>query len=59
MPEHLIESLAALGNPDEIVEQTARMLKSGVDHICFGHPLGGDPVKAMRLLSEKVTPQFR
>ncbi len=59
LPEELVESLAVLGDSDEIVEQTARMLRSGVDHVCFGHPLGVDPVKAMRLLGEMVAPQFR
>ncbi len=34
-----IGKLAALGSADDIVEQTEKMLKAGVDHVCYGHPL--------------------
>ncbi|MCS4540684.1 MAG: LLM class flavin-dependent oxidoreductase [Thaumarchaeota archaeon] len=34
-----IEKLAAMGSVDDIVEQTEKMLKAGVDHVCYGHPL--------------------
>ncbi len=57
IPPKLIENFVALGNPDDIIEQTDRMLKAGVDHICYGHPLGDLP-EVIRLIGERILPYF-
>lgn len=51
-----VEKFTALGGPSEIIEQTARMLKAGVDHVCFGHPLGDDLMEAIRIVGDKIIP---
>jgi 5,10-methylenetetrahydromethanopterin reductase len=58
LPSKVVENLAATGTPNDILEQAELMLKAGVDHISFGHPLGSEPGAAMRLLAQKVLPQF-
>lgn len=58
LSQRIIENFCAFGTPDEIVEQAHRMLRSGVDHICFGLPLGPDPLFSLRLLAQKVVPQL-
>lgn len=58
MPLELMENFAALGTIQEIVEQTAVMLKAGVDHVCYGHPLSQNPIDAIRLVGEKIIPSF-
>ncbi len=55
LPTQLIDNVAAVGTPKDIVEKVESVLKSGVDHICFGHPLGSDPTNAMELLAQQVT----
>ncbi len=57
IPPKLIENFVALGNPDDIIEQTDRMLKAGVDHICYGQPLGDLP-EVIRLIGERILPYF-
>ena len=57
IPSKLIENFVALGNPDDIIEQTDRMLKAGVDHICYGQPLGSLP-EVIKVLGERVLPYF-
>jgi 5,10-methylenetetrahydromethanopterin reductase len=55
----IIESFVAIGTPVEIIEQTDNMLKSGVTHICYGHPLGPKIEESINLIGKKVIPYFR
>ena len=57
-PPAFLHSFAALGTPDDVIEQTAQMLAAGVDQVCFGYPLGPDLPAAIRLLGENVIPHF-
>ena len=57
--KRMVENFSASGTPQEISNQIEGMLKAGATHICFGHPLGKDPVEALKLLGEKVCPSFR
>ncbi len=57
-PDARIGKLAAIGSIDDIVEQTEKMLKAGVDHVCYGHPLSEDPLRAVRQIGEKVIAHF-
>ncbi|MBI4258567.1 MAG: LLM class flavin-dependent oxidoreductase [Thaumarchaeota archaeon] len=54
-----LERFAAMGNADEIVEQTEKMLKAGVDHVCYGHPLSEDPMRAVTEIGEEVIVHFK
>ena len=58
VPPELVDNFVALGTPGDVIEQTARMLQAGVDQICFGHPLGQDLPKAIKLIGEGVLPHF-
>lgn len=58
LPNELIDNVAAAGTPSDIHDQVESMVKSGVDHICFGQPLGSDPTTAMELLAHHVTCHF-
>lgn len=58
IPPRVIENLAAAGNPNDILDQVELMLKAGVDHVCFGHPLGPEPAAVMRTLARKVSSHF-
>ncbi len=58
LPRGVIEKLAATGTAKEILEQVELMLKAGVDHVCFGHPLSSEPTVAMRTLAQRVLPHF-
>jgi 5,10-methylenetetrahydromethanopterin reductase len=57
-PPDFLHHFAALGSPDDVIEQTAQMVAAGVDQVCFGHPLGPDLPAAIRLLGENVLPHF-
>ncbi len=54
-----IRKLAAMGSLDDIIEQTEKMLKAGVDHVCYGHPLSEDPLRAVTEIGEKVIAHFQ
>lgn len=58
LPLELLENFVALGTPEEIVEQTSVMLKAGVDHVCYGHPLGTDTINVTKLIGEKIIPSL-
>lgn len=55
----LLKNFSASGNPEEIIEQTERMIKAGATHICYGHPLGREVAESIRLMGEKVKPYFQ
>ena len=50
--------LAIVGTPEECVETIGRMVDAGVTHVSLGGPLGPDPVEAIRLIGEKIIPEF-
>jgi 5,10-methylenetetrahydromethanopterin reductase len=54
----LIGKLAAIGSVDDIVDQTEMMLKAGVDHVCYGHPLSEDLLRTVTEIGEKVIVHF-
>lgn len=54
--EKMAENLAIYGDVDTLVEKAAKLLRAGVSHICFGHPLGDDPVEAAKVLRDRVVP---
>jgi hypothetical protein len=53
-----IENLAAMGTVDDLAEETEKMLKAGVDHVCYGHPLAEDPISAATEVGEKLIGRF-
>ncbi len=53
-----IGKLAAVGSIDDIVEQTEKILKAGVDHVCYGHPLSDDSMRAVTEIGEKIIVHF-
>jgi alkanesulfonate monooxygenase SsuD/methylene tetrahydromethanopterin reductase-like flavin-dependent oxidoreductase (luciferase family) len=60
--EKVLEGFAIYGSADDIVEKTAKLLKAGVTHVCFGHPLSSDPVEGCRQITEitqTIREQFR
>ncbi|MCS7137327.1 MAG: LLM class flavin-dependent oxidoreductase [Candidatus Caldarchaeum sp.] len=50
----ILESFAVCGSADEVLEKTAALLRSGVSHICFGHPIASNPVEGVKKLAEVV-----
>ncbi len=52
-------TLGVVGGPDDLIEQCAMLLESGVRHISFGTPLGKDKPRAIKLIGEKVIPELR
>lgn len=58
LQEKILEKFVAIGTPEEIVEQSHRMVKAGVSEVCFGYPLGKERTRAISLLAEKVKPTF-
>ena len=55
----LVDNFCACGTPQEISGQVEEMIGAGAEHICFGHPLGKNPVAALRLLTSGVTSRFQ
>jgi len=57
--ERAVRFFCAFGTPEEIVEQADAMIRAGVNHICFGLPLGPDPLAAIDTLGRRVLPALR
>ncbi len=55
----ILANFAAIGKIGKILEETAKMVEAGVDHICFGHPLGADPVQAIKEIGNKIISYFK
>ena len=51
--------LGITGTPDEVIEQVGLLADAGIDEVNLGGPLGPDPEGAIRLMGERVIPQFR
>ncbi len=61
VPDHedvILENFSAVGTPEDVIEQTDRIVKAGVGHVCYGHPLSGNIEEGVRLIGEKVKPYF-
>jgi 5,10-methylenetetrahydromethanopterin reductase len=54
-----IEKCSVCGTPEDVIPQIENMIAAGVDHICFGHPLGPDFNQALDLLGKEILPHFR
>lgn len=54
----IIDNFSATGTPDDVIEQTDRLVKAGITHICYGHPLGKNIEESIRLIGDKVKPYF-
>jgi 5,10-methylenetetrahydromethanopterin reductase len=50
--------LAIHGTPDDCVERIENLIERGLTHVRFGPPLGPDPVEAIKLIGEDITPHF-
>jgi 5,10-methylenetetrahydromethanopterin reductase len=48
----------AYGTVDDVTEQTVEMLKAGVDHVCYGHPLGEPLSEVIREIGEEILPHL-
>lgn len=53
-----IEKLACIGSIKKIEKEIESMIKAGVTHICFGHPLGEDIIKCIEKLGKELIPSF-
>jgi 5,10-methylenetetrahydromethanopterin reductase len=56
--EKVIPNFTATGTIEEVLEQTAKMIEAGVDHICYGHPLSPEPLKTIKLIKDKIINYF-
>jgi 5,10-methylenetetrahydromethanopterin reductase len=56
--EKVIPNFTAAGSIEDILEQTAKMVEAGVDHICYGHPLSSQPFEVMKLIKDKIMTYF-
>ncbi|MEM1942462.1 MAG: LLM class flavin-dependent oxidoreductase [Candidatus Caldarchaeum sp.] len=54
----MLENFALCGSVEEVVEKAVRLVRSGVSHVCFGHPVGRDIVEGVRVIAEKVLPML-
>jgi 5,10-methylenetetrahydromethanopterin reductase len=55
----LLENFAVYGSVEDVLDKLAKLVKAGVSHICLGHPLGADPVKAVQLIRDKILPYIK
>lgn len=56
LQEKILERFVAVGRPEDVVEQSHRMMKAGVSEICYGYPLGMERARAISLIGEEVKP---
>lgn len=55
----VLENFAVFGGEDEIIEKSVKLLKNGVDHLVFGHPIASNIVEGVRKIGEKIIPVLR
>ena len=51
--------LGIAGDVDDVIDQCAALIESGVQHISFGPPLGTDRMNSIRLIGRRVLPVLR
>jgi len=56
--ERLVKNFAVTGTVDEVLEHAVKLVKCGVDHFCFGHPISPDPIKDVKILANKIAPHL-
>ncbi len=54
----VVEAFALYGSVDDVLNQAARLVEAGADHICFGHPLSDDFVEGVLAVRDRVLPYF-
>lgn len=55
----VLDGFAVYGSADEVLEKTAKLLRAGVDHVCFGHPIASDIIEGVKTICEKIVPSLR
>jgi 5,10-methylenetetrahydromethanopterin reductase len=53
-----VNAFALYGSVDDVLNQAARLVEAGADHICFGHPLSDDFVEGVLAVRDRVLPYF-
>jgi 5,10-methylenetetrahydromethanopterin reductase len=57
-PEALLDRFAFAGTPADIARQVTALFDAGVKRVEFGAPFGLDAERGLRLLGERVVPEF-
>ncbi|MEM1944891.1 MAG: LLM class flavin-dependent oxidoreductase [Nitrososphaerota archaeon] len=52
----LLQNFAIHGDIEDTIEKMYGLFRSGVSHICLGHPLGPKPLETVKLVAEKIIP---
>mgnify|MGYP001054298920 CR=1 FL=1 len=55
----LMENFAVCGRAEDLLDRLAKLVEAGVSHISLGHPLGKEPVEAVKLIRERILPYLR
>ncbi|HVA86890.1 MAG TPA: LLM class flavin-dependent oxidoreductase [Candidatus Saccharimonadales bacterium] len=58
IPEHLLDRFAFCGTPNQVARRVRDIFDAGAARVEFGSPFGLDPESGLRLLGERVLPQF-
>lgn len=59
IPDELLDRFAFSGTPEQVVRQVRDIFDAGAARVEFGAPFGLDAERGLRLLGEKVLPEFR
>ena len=59
IPEHLLDRFAFSGTPHHVAAQVRAIFDAGAARVEFGVPFGLDSQSGLRLLGERVLPEFR
>ena len=59
IPDELLDRFAFSGTPRQVARQVRDIFDKGAARIEFGAPFGLDPESGLRLLGERVLPEFR
>ncbi|MCS6784360.1 MAG: hypothetical protein N3H84_01545 [Candidatus Caldarchaeum sp.] len=53
-----LDCFAVYGSVDDILEKTAKLLRAGVNHVCFGHPIASDIVEGVKTICQRIIPRL-
>ena len=59
IPDELLDRFAFSGTPERVVHQVRDIFDAGATRVEFGAPFGLDAERGLRLLGERVLPEFR
>jgi 5,10-methylenetetrahydromethanopterin reductase len=59
IPEHMLDRFAFAGTPADVVARCRELFDAGVKRVEFGVPLGLTTDEGLRLLGDRVLPEFR